>query len=56
MLQCTKFNLNSNVEKKNSCIGCLNVHGAHVTANNSTNNNDVLFFVSELKIVYYNNY
>ena len=24
--------------------GCLNIHGAHVTANNSSNNNVVLFF------------
>ena len=36
-------------------IGCLNIHGTHVTANTSTNNN-VSFFVSDLKIVYYNNY
>ena len=36
-------------------IGCLNIHGTHVTANNSTNDN-VFFFVSDLKIVYYNNY
>ena len=36
---------------------CLNIHGTHVTANNSTNNNIVFFFfVSDLKIVYYNNY
>ena len=32
-------------------IGCLNIHGTHVTANNSTNNN-VFFCLS--KIVYYN--
>ena len=25
-------------------IGCLNIPGAHVTANNSTNNNVVFFF------------
>ena len=37
-------------------IGCLNIDGTHVTANNSTNNNAVFFFVSDLKIVYYNNY
>ena len=37
-------------------IGCLNIHESHVTANNTTNNNVVLFFVSYLKIVYYNNY
>ena len=36
-------------------IRCLNIHGTHVTANNSTNNN-VFFFVSDLKIVYSNNY
>ena len=36
-------------------IGCLNIHGTHVTAYNSTNNY-VLFFVSDLKKVYYNNY
>ena len=35
--------------------GCLNIHGSLVTANNSTNNN-VFFFVSDLKIVYYHNY
>ena len=29
------------------CIGCLNIHGTHVTANNSTTNNIVLFFVSD---------
>ena len=37
-------------------IGCLSVNGTHVTANNSTNNNVFLFFVSDLKIVYYNNF
>ena len=37
-------------------IGCLNIHGTHVTANNSINDNVVFFFVSDLKIVYYNNY
>ena len=37
---------------------CLNIHGTHVTANiNSTNNSVVFFFfLSDLKIVYYNNY
>ena len=35
--------------------GCHNVHGSHVTANNSTNNNVVVFFVSDFKTVYYNN-
>ena len=30
--------------------------GTHVTTNNSTNNNVEFFFISELKIVYYNNY
>ena len=34
----------------NDNIGCLNIHGTHVTTNN------VLFFVSDLKIVYYNKY
>ena len=29
-------------------IGCLNIHGTHVTANNYTNNN-VAFFASDLK-------
>ena len=33
-------------------IGCLNIHGTYVTANNSTNN-DVFFSDSDLKIVYY---
>ena len=53
-------------------IGCLNIHGTDVTAqlfllthyihgtyvaaNNSSNDNTVFIFVSELKIVYYNNY
>ena len=36
--------------------GCLKTHGTHVTANNSTNNNVEFIFVSDLKIVYYNNY
>ena len=34
--------------------GCLNIHGTHGTANNSTTNNIEFFFVSDLKIVYYN--
>ena len=39
------------------CIytGCLNMHGTHLTANNS-NNNNAFFFVSDFKIVYYYNY
>ena len=37
-------------------LGCLNIHETHVTANNSTNNNVVFFFVLDLKIVFYNNY
>ena len=37
-------------------IGCLNIHGTHVTSNNSTTINVVFFFVSDWKIVYYNNY
>ena len=37
-------------------IRCLIVHGIYVTAINSTTNNVVFFFVSYLKIVYYNNY
>ena len=36
-------------------LGCLNIHGTHVITNNSTNNNVVFFFVSDLKIVYTNN-
>ena len=36
--------------------GCLNIHGTHLTANNPTTNNIVFFLVSDLKIVYYNNY
>ena len=35
--------------------GCFNIHGAHVTVNNSTTNN-VFIFVSDLKIVYYIHY
>ena len=34
----------------------INIYGTYVTAHNSTNNNVVFFFVSDLKIVYYNNY
>ena len=37
-------------------IGYINIHGTHETANESANNNAVFFFVSDLKIVYYNNY
>ena len=37
-------------------IGCLNIHDPLVTANNSTTNNAVSFFVSDLETVYYNNY
>ena len=33
-----------------------NIHGTRVSANNSTNNNVAFLFVSDLKIVYYNNY
>ena len=36
-------------------IGCLNIHGTHVNANNLTNNNVFFFFVSDLNIVYYSN-
>ena len=39
-----------------SSIGSLNIHGTYVIVNYSTNNNVVFFFVSDLKIVYYNNY
>ena len=34
---------------------CIFIHGIHVTAKNFTNNNVVFSFVSDLKIVYYNN-
>ena len=34
----------------------LNIHEIHMTAYNSTTNNVVFFFASDLKIVYYNNY
>ena len=37
-------------------IGCLSLYGIHLTANNFTNNNVVFFFVSDLKMAYYNNY
>ena len=37
-------------------IGCLNIHRTHVTADYSIYNYVVFFFVSDLKIVYYNNY
>ena len=36
--------------------GCLNIYGIYVIADNSTNNNSVLFFVSDLKTISYNNY
>ena len=36
-------------------IGCLDIYGTHVTTNNSTNNDVVFFFVSDLKIVDCNN-
>ena len=36
-------------------IGYLNIHGTHVTDNNSTYNN-MFFFISDLDIVNYNNY
>ena len=68
--KCSELYANSRI-----CIGCLNIHGTHVTANNSNNNkgclninrtqvtannfttnNNVFFFVSDLKIVYDNNY
>ena len=32
-------------------IGCLTIYGTHVTANNSTNNNVLFFFDTDLKIV-----
>ena len=38
------------------CIGRFNIYGTHVTATNSNNNKVVFFFLSNLKIVYYNNY
>ena len=37
-------------------IWCLSIHWTSVTANKSTNNNVVFFFVPDLKIVYYKNY
>ena len=51
-----------NLKLKNSTLHmfliteCLNIYRTHVAANNFTNNNVVFFFVSDLKIVYYNNY
>ena len=36
--------------------GCLYIQGTHVTADDSRNIKVVFFFVSNLKIVYYNNY
>ena len=36
--------------------GCLNIYRTYVTAIDSNNNYVVFFFVSDLKIVYYNNY
>ena len=43
------------MKEETPAIGCPNIHGTHVTANNWTNNN-VFFFVSDLKILYNNNY
>ena len=37
-------------------IGCLNLNGTYVITNNSTYNNIVFFFVSDLNIVYNNNF
>ena len=37
-------------------IGCLDIHGTHVTANNSINNNIVFFSYFRFEKVYYNNY
>ena len=37
-------------------IVCLKIYGTRVTAYNSINNYFVFFFVSDLKIAYYNNY
>ena len=48
-------NVNTRSRAGVSNTGCLNIHGTHVTANNSTNNN-VFFFVSDLKILHYDNY
>ena len=39
-----------------SYTGYLIRHGTHMIANNSTNNNVVFFFVSDMKILYYDNY
>ena len=44
------------IGKKNENTGYHNIHGTYVTANHFTSNNVVLFFVSDLKKVYYNNY
>ena len=49
-----KFSLNCKTEDSN--LGCLNIHWTNKTDNNSTNNNFGFFFVSDLKIVYNNNY
>ena len=38
------------------CIGYINIHGTHVTANNSTTYNVLFLYISDLKIVCYNNY
>ena len=35
-------------------IECLKIHGTHLTANNSTNNNVMFFFVLDSEIVYCN--
>ena len=42
--------------KEKKVIGCLNISGTLVNANNPTTNNVVFFFVSDSKIVYSSNY
>ena len=50
------FRSNSWTTEQRPTIGCLTLHGTHMTAINSTNNNVVFFFVSNLKMIYNNNY
>ena len=37
-------------------IGYLKLHGIHMTAYKSSNNNLVSFFASDLKMIYYKNH
>ena len=52
---CT-INKSAHMKKSLETYLMILVHGTSVTANNSTNNNLMFFFVSIFKIVFYINY